>query len=153
MSTYFLDTSALVKRYLPEPGTLWIRGIIQAQSGNDIAIVQITPIEVYSALTRNYHDGRLTLRGLQGFRRLLMQHLRDEYNVIIVTDAIVQQALDLQERHRLRAYDATQLAAALTLSARLASARRTITFLAADTRLLQAADTEGLTTDNPNNYT
>ena len=108
MSTYFLDTSALVKRYLPEPGTRWIRGITQAQSGNDITIVQITPIEVYSAISRNYHDGRLTSHVLRGFRRLLMQHLRDEYNVLMVTDTIVQQALDLQERHRLRAYDASR---------------------------------------------
>jgi predicted nucleic acid-binding protein len=52
----------------------------------------------------------------------------------------------------LRAYDSIQLATALEVYARLVSAGQTLNFIAADTRLLQAALAAGLPTDNPNNH-
>lgn len=150
MSAYFLDASALVKRYLPEQGTRWVHTL--TQSATEIVIAQISPVEIYSALSRNYHDGKISLPLLQRFRTVVMRHLADRYDVVAVSDSIIQIALDLQERHRLRAYDAVQLATALAVHARLEAAGQTIVFVAADDRLLAAAHAEGLTTDNPNNY-
>ena len=150
MSAYFLDASALVKRYLPEQGTRWVHTL--TQSVTEIVIAQISPVEIYSALSRNYHDGKISLPLLQRFRTVMMRHLADRYDVVAVSDSIIQIALDLQERHRLRAYDAIQLATALAVNTRIESAGQTIVFVAADDRLLAAAHAEGLTTDNPNNY-
>ena len=48
MTQYFLDSSALIKRYIVEPGTTWVRSIIQHSSGNTIIIAQTTQIEIVS---------------------------------------------------------------------------------------------------------
>jgi predicted nucleic acid-binding protein len=57
----------------------------------------------------------------------------------------------LLERHPLRAYDAIQLASALIANdALLTAGFAPLIVLAADDRLLDAAQAEGLMTDNPN---
>jgi hypothetical protein len=42
MTQYFLDSSALIKRYIVEPGTTWIRTLTTRSSGNTVIIAQIT---------------------------------------------------------------------------------------------------------------
>ena len=54
----------------------------------------------------------------------------------------------LTQQHRLRAYDAVQLATAIAAAAVLPG----LAFVAADNDLLDAAQAEGLTAENPNNY-
>ncbi len=152
MSTFFFDSSALAKRYMPETGTTWVRSHTSTAAQHDIVIARISPVELLSAFARQYHDGQIDLAILQAFRRLMMRHVQNQYHVLTLSNAIVRRALTLHETHRLRAYDSVQLASALELSTRLTSAGRTLAFVAADVRLLQAAAAEGLTTDNPNNY-
>ncbi len=152
MSSYFFDSSALVKRYMPEVGTRWIRHLTAPASGHTILIAHITLIEMMSAIARHYHDGNITLPILQAFRQQIEHHTRTQYNVLALVPPILSQALDLHEKYRLRAYDSIQLASALTIYLRAASIGQTITFLSADTRLLQAAVSEGLATDNPNQH-
>jgi len=38
VSTYFFDTSALIKRYVVEQGTDWVRSIVAPQAGHTILI-------------------------------------------------------------------------------------------------------------------
>ena len=55
--------------------------------------------------------------------------------------------------HRLRGYDAIQLATALMTNETLTAAGLpSLIFIAADDDLLAAARDEGLAADNPNNY-
>ena len=42
VNTYFLDTSALVKRYVPEIGSNWIQSISDVAANNDLTISEIT---------------------------------------------------------------------------------------------------------------
>jgi uncharacterized protein len=49
VTTYFLDSSALAKRYLPEIGSPWIRQITDPANQNDLFIARITWVEVLSA--------------------------------------------------------------------------------------------------------
>ena len=57
------------------------------------------------------------------------------------------------QRHPLRAYDAVQLASALILnSALIADKLSPLTFVSADNVLCEAAQAEGLPTENPNEY-
>jgi len=59
----------------------------------------------------------------------------------------------LSEIRGLRGYDAIQLATALELINRFAANKLpSIIFISADNHLNQAAQTEGLTVDNPNNH-
>jgi len=45
-TAYFVDSSALVKRYVLETGTAWVRGITRRRSSTDIFIALITAVEV-----------------------------------------------------------------------------------------------------------
>jgi uncharacterized protein len=153
MSSYFVDSSALVKRYMPETGTLWIRNLTASRAGHDIFVAQITIVEIMSAIARGYHNGDIDRVTLQAFRQLVTRHTQIQYHVLALGSAVVTQALDLHEVYRLRAYDAVQLASAIALQHRATISGNTMTFIVADNRLLQAAVAEGLTADNPNNYT
>lgn len=70
-----------------------------------------------------------------------------------LTDDVVRRAEDLLERHTLRASDAIQLASALQSSDRLdIVASGALAFVSADTRLLAAAEREGLMTVDPSTH-
>lgn len=152
MSIYFLDSSALVKRYIPETGTAWILSLCTKSSTSAIFIAKVTPVELISAFARQYHDGEMKLPVFQGYRQLVLLHNKNQYQVMSLSSVVVLKACDLHESYRLRAYDSVQLASALELQKRLTAGRQTLTFVSADARLLQAATSEGLTVDNPNNY-
>jgi hypothetical protein len=51
MADYFLDTSALIKRYLGETGTIWVRSLFAAR--NRLIIARIT----HSPYTLSQHPG------------------------------------------------------------------------------------------------
>ena len=42
MADYYFDTSALVKAYVPEVGTAWVRNLLDPDAGNDLFVVQLT---------------------------------------------------------------------------------------------------------------
>jgi predicted nucleic acid-binding protein len=57
MGAYYCDSSALVKRYANEPGTLWVRSLTDPQAGHDIFTAHITGIEVVAAIARKTRIG------------------------------------------------------------------------------------------------
>ena len=52
MPVYFLDSSALVKRYVPEVGTSWVRGLTTPTASHTLIIAQVTPAEIVSGVER-----------------------------------------------------------------------------------------------------
>jgi len=152
MSLYYLDSSALVKRYVTETGTRWIQGLTDPASGNTVIIATLTRIEAAAALAaRHRAPGGITRAERDGAVALLDRHCNREYILIPNDSAILDRALILTQNHRLRGYDAVQLATALIVNDRyLAAGLSALTFVAADDDLLAAAQTEGLASDNPN---
>jgi predicted nucleic acid-binding protein len=151
MTHYFLDSSALVKRYIVEVGTSWIRSVTLPSVGNSIIIAHITQVEVVSGAMRRKREGTITARTARATRILVDRHASRVYRVIGLTGQIVQHAEDLLEAHSLRAYDSIQLASALASNTRLIAAGLSpLMFISADSRLLSAAAAEGLVTDDPN---
>lgn len=151
MTAYFLDTSAIVKRYLPEVGTIWIRGLVDPAAGNVIIVSEITVVEVAAALAARHRatDG-ISQRERDAGLALFRSHHATEYEVVTLNHAILDEAVELTQRHRLRGYDAVQLASALAGNASLAAAGRAgLTFIASDSDLIAAASAEGLPGDNP----
>lgn len=151
MTAHFYDTSGLAKRYMLETGTTWVRQQMKQQD-TEIFVAQITPVELYSAVGRQYHDGQITKQRMQAFRRLLVYHVQNQYLIVALSQNILDVALNLHEMYRLRAYDSIQLASALVLRDRLNAAGQVITFVCADNRLIDAANMSGLPTQNPNDY-
>ena len=151
MTQCFLDSSALIKRYVVEPGTPWIRSLTIRGSGNTIIIAQITQIEIVSGASRRAREGTLPTRTVRAVRLLIDRHAQREYVVIGLTPQVVRRAEDLLPMYPLRAYDAVQLASALESNTRLVAAGLSpLLFVSADVRLLTAAATEGLMTEDPN---
>ena len=152
MMIYLLDSSALVKRYVPETGSLWVQNITDPAAANMLYVARISGAEVISAVTRRQRRGQITETdaavALDAFRR----DFPAGYLILEITTESVARAMNLAERHGLRGYDAVQLAAALELrdQCRLLSLPEP-TLVAADHELNTAAQVEGLTVDNPNN--
>lgn len=153
MTAYFLDSSALVKRYIPETGSTWVRQITAPQAGNELLIARVCWVEVLSALSRRQREGRLTLID----RTLIIQRFHfeanNQYQVVELDQALAEVAGDLVSQYPLRAYDAVQLASVLRIQTAFAQTPSTqLLFLTADDRLNTIAETVGLLTDNPNHH-
>jgi len=149
---YYFDTSALVKRYVQEPGTPWVIALCDSTAGHTIATARITKVEAAAALASKRRGGDL----LQGDYAQVLQIIADdflsEYTLVEATPTVVDLAVELTQRHKLRGYDAVQLASGLTLNTTLTQAQLPeIMFISSDNDLLAAAQDEGLMVDNPNN--
>jgi predicted nucleic acid-binding protein len=153
MADYFLDTSALVKRHVNEPGSRWIRSLLSPKADHTLYIARITTVELYSAITRRQRGGHLssTQAGviLGHFRR----HLANRYNVLELTPGLLNEAMLLARRQGLRAYDAVQLAVAIEVDRLNRQAGfGLMTFISADRELNAAALAEGLAVDDRTNH-
>ena len=149
-TAYFVDSSALVKRYVRETGTAWVRGITRRRSSTVIYIALITAVEVTSAIARR-RGATLSAAQASSLLSRFRQHLAGRYLPSQITPALVSDAMTLANTHRLRAYDAVQLAAALDIHKDWSANRLgAFVFVSADRNLNKAAATEGLSVDDPN---
>lgn len=154
MSTFFLDASAVAKRYLTEQGSRWILGITDNSANNSIVIAEITRIEVAAALAARHRAPKgISQKQRDNAVNLLLYHCHIQYRSVSLNKFAISRAVDLTQNYRLRGYDAVQLSLALvTNDALLAAGLNALTFVTADTDLITAAQNEGLMTDNPNLY-
>jgi predicted nucleic acid-binding protein len=153
VSAYFLDSSALVKRYVPETGSAWVQGLADVATGNLLIIARITWVEVLSALARRQREGSLSDTEVDLIIQRFGYDLNNQYQVVELDKALAQRAAQLVNHYPLRAYDAVQLASVLHIQPAFATATSTsLVFLTADDRLLTIAQAAGLLTDNPNNH-
>jgi uncharacterized protein len=154
MSSFFLDSSALAKRYLTETGSSWILEKVSLALGNSIVVVEITRVEVAAAIAARQRAPKgISRQERDGIIALLLKHFEQEYQIVTLTPDIIGQAVELTQNYRLRGYDAVQLAAAIAINQSLDNASLPgLTFVAADSDLLLAAEQEGLSVENPNDH-
>lgn len=153
VNIYFLDSSALIKRYVVEIGSPWIKTLTDSQTGNSLLLVRITWVEVLSAFARRQREGGITAAEVAALIAKFRSEFNSRYRVIEVDLALVERAGELIVQYPLRAYDAVQLASALRVQSLLTSMPETqLIFVSADNRLLDIAQSAGLAIDNPNNY-
>jgi predicted nucleic acid-binding protein len=65
MGAYYMDSSALVKRYANETGSLWVRSLTDPQAGHDLFTAHITGIEVVAAIARKSGTGSVCCRSIR----------------------------------------------------------------------------------------
>jgi predicted nucleic acid-binding protein len=149
-SLYFIDSSALVKRYVQELGTAWVRGITRRSPSSVIYIAHTTAVEVTCAVARRRKGNTLTARRASSILHRFRLHLAGRYTIIEVPPALLDDAMRLGSTHALRAYDAVQLAVALEVSrSHQAGGTGDVILVSADQALNDAATAEGLPVDNP----
>src|SRR5436309_1337199 len=143
MADYYADSSVLVKRHVHERGDAWFQALADPAAGNVIVTARVSMVEVYSALNRRLREAHLNISDYTQIAADFAAVCAAEYEIMELTVAVVDQARRLLERHPLRAYDAIQLASALIANAALQAAGfAPLIFLAADGRLLDAAQAE-----------
>lgn len=145
MSSYFLDTSALAKLYVREAGTDRMLELA-SQAETNLVILSLSRVELRAAVQRRVRSRDLSKQNANTALASFNEHLGTVYIVQHVTEALIERALGLIDKHDLRAYDSIQLAACLTLP--MQDSARAI-FTCADTRLVAAAKEEGWPVLNP----
>jgi predicted nucleic acid-binding protein len=110
MLTIYLDTSALLKRYLNEAGAEETRQFLER--ADEIATTVITRVEIASALARLVFSNSITVE--EGER--VWQEFSEDWTILTrlqVTGEEIERAASLARQYHLRGYDAVHLAAAL----------------------------------------
>jgi uncharacterized protein len=149
VSLVFVDTSALIKRYVAERGTPWVRSWIAPAAGNQVIIAEIAVTEVLATLARLRREARLSIAAFERLRDDFLAHADQEYLVNRLDDRILVLTNALVLRHPLRTLDGLHLAAALDTARVFGTSPR---FVSADRQLLAVAAAEGFLTDDPNNH-
>jgi len=147
----FLDTSALVKRYVTEIGSNWMKAVTNPASENKIILSRITWVELISALARLQREGKVDPNDVSTTIQAFRYDWETQYQLVEVDKELIEAAGDLVQKHPLRAYDSIELASAVKLFPVFEkTAPSGFTFISADDRLLNVAKAEGLRIDNPN---
>src|SRR6185369_14888063 len=108
---WFLDSSALVKRYVSEPGSAWL---LAKLADYELLIAQVTPVELAAAIGKRHRTGDISRFTFYQARQRLLQDLDTHAYIITgLNDSIIKTAQALTFTQSLRAYDAIQLATAL----------------------------------------
>jgi len=121
----YLDTSALVKRYVMESGSKEVNVLIE--SADTVGSAMLTQVEMASALAKavrmNWVEADIAQNAWQDF----LSHWHS-FARLSVTPALVEYASRLAWEHELRGYDATHFAAALRWQETLEMPIRLATF-------------------------
>ena len=134
----YLDTSLLVKLYLPEPDS---RAVAEAV-GKDAQVVvsDLARPEFASAVARLAREGALSASRGRG----LLQRMDEDwprFTRVQVTDEVIAAGRAALDHHALRTLDALQLGSALVVAR---AAPSPLPFGTANRRLGAAAEAEGL---------
>jgi predicted nucleic acid-binding protein len=166
MTTYFLDTNALVKLYAFDSTSYWTIGIVaNKRPRHRIVVSDIVQVEVPSALYKlervdpTVAAAQTDLAVKRFNRDLRAEDLfrRSRFSVVLRSAPLLARAAELLERYRsgkpkaLHTLDALHLASALIARALLTKHdRATFHFVSADTQLRGCAADQGLAVIDPN---
>ncbi|MFL5330214.1 MAG: type II toxin-antitoxin system VapC family toxin [Gemmataceae bacterium] len=144
MARYFLDSSALVKRYHHESGSLGVEALFNGAE-NRIFISRLALVELHSTFARLVREGLHSQNQFDQFAACLNDDVAPaNLRVAAVTNRRLEEASTLLRSigriHALRTLDAIHLATALALHGR----GRFEAIVAADKRLRHAAVATGL---------
>jgi predicted nucleic acid-binding protein len=132
----YFDTSALVKRYVVEAGSVYLRTLLRRY---DVISSAVIPVELCSALRRRREEGRLSDTILTRMLHRLRTDLAT-WRLVPVADEVLALARERVLEHPLRSLDAIHVASAESMR----RAGLVLPFITADVRQAGAARTLGL---------
>lgn len=101
MALYFLDSSAIVKRYFREPWHEWIEALHHPAQGHGLYIAQAALVEVVASICRKAREQTMPFderdSSIDDFRR----DVQNTYKVWLVDNSLYVAAGDLCRSHRL----------------------------------------------------
>jgi predicted nucleic acid-binding protein len=120
---------------------------LASQVETNLVILSLSRVELRAAVQRRVRSRDLSRQNADTALASFNEHLGTVYIVQQITEALIEKAQGLIDRHDLRAYDSIQLAACLTLPMHDSEDRAI--FTCADSRLVAAAKEEGCPVLNP----
>ena len=134
----YFDTSAMVKRYIAEPGSLRVRALLRRHDFLSSAIMQA---ELLSALCRRGRAGDLSEENFMAVLRRV-QNDRSQWELVEVSSAVLGRAEELiQGTAPIKTLDAIHVASLITFQS--ASATQ-VPFITANARQREAATQVGI---------
>jgi len=100
VAEYFLDSSALVKRYVQEIGTGWVNLVVDPGAGNSIWLARISGVELVSAISRRQRAGSIYAADAGLMLTEFRHEFATEYRVVELTPTLVAHAMALAETPR-----------------------------------------------------
>jgi predicted nucleic acid-binding protein len=143
MAVFYLDTSALVKRYRTEHGTEIVEDLLSNPRPQDRFFISfLAIIELTSGVLRLAKGRQLREDTAQEILARFRDDVRDLLRVWPLDEDIAVAAVTVAEDHRLRSADAIHLATAQAIAALVSGAH--IVMVSSDRELLDAAEAAGL---------
>ena len=151
MNHFYLDASALAKRYVVEIGTALLNHLFDSAPKSRMIALVLALGEVVSVLVRQKNSGRITDRAYQQALVEFRSEVIDDPDFALhsVSNDLVRSSLPLIERHSLNATDALILRSALDVAQSLRAAGDDLVMISSDLRLVSAAQANGLIAWNP----
>jgi len=151
MAVYYLDTSALLKRYRTEKGTDVVDALYESHPPLNLLTSHFSCLEVESVAARTLAPrSMMGAIANQAYSMLLGSFARDlrEYLKLQPLDGeTLNYSIEIARRTRLRPADSIQLAAALMAGDRNQGEK--IVLVSSDKELLEAAEGAGVETLDP----
>ncbi len=152
MAVLYLESSALIKRYVPEKGSEVLDALVEGGAGShDLTISVLAILEqksVLARLVRNRDISRLDMR------EALAEFARDRKGFVLtlpMDNDLIDEASGHIDRHPLRSLDALHLAAALRVSEIARRSGAVFAVVCSDGALMAACQQAGLEVINPEN--
>jgi predicted nucleic acid-binding protein len=142
LALYYLETSALVKLYVREPGTERLLSLADRSGENRLAILALAQVELRSAVRRRERHGEIPAVVAAQLLEVFKRHVEGRFITQTVTDFVLDIASTLVDRYALRAFDAVQLAGYIALKS--SAGADVPVFVCSDKELLTAAKQEGI---------
>jgi len=92
LALYYLDTSALVKLYVREPGPEQVLSLASGPAGNQLAVLALAQVEIRSALRRRERAGEIAGTVVIQLLERLQRHLEAVFLRQVTTDATFEVA-------------------------------------------------------------
>jgi predicted nucleic acid-binding protein len=155
MNSFFLDASALSKRYSLEVGAVLIDHLFNRVARDRLMCLMLGAAEVASVLVRRRNAGRLLpARFIQGMLNLSAEIVNNpNFNALAADNDLIAAAVPLIEQHSINSTDAVVLRLSLDLAAQHRAAGDDLVLVTSDRRLLRAAQHERLVTFDPETQT
>ena len=148
MTVFYLDTSALVKRYRTEQGTEVVEELLADPSPEDrFFICFLSIIEMTSGVLRLARGSQLREDTANRILARFRLDVRELFRVWPLNEQLAADAVAVAERHKLRAGDAIHLAAAQQIAG--AASGTQVVMVSSDRELVDAAQASGLAPLDP----
>ena len=155
MAIVLWDASGLVKRYFRESGSNTVDAVFQTPAVSQMSVTLWGYAECASILNRkrnrNVIDGAAYATSVSALQQEVI--FSGQFKILTIEDDRILAGLPLLVKHNLNSNDAAILATYLRFQQTLLPESPPCFLVAADQRLLRAAESEGLTGLNPETMT